>query len=320
MSNYDPNETHSTNDKAYSPWDLLPAPEPKTYDPEDTFFYDMVAKHLIKDTVRIMANGLHIDLDKVEQLEQTLDEQLEDVAKRLQENPVIAEFQEKQCKKIKREYKLDRYSKMKSYTEFIKPFKYNDIVHRSYVMYIWAEGQKISQPTELLPTGVPKWDARTCKKLASTNPLIQRLIDGKLSEKDGIVDTAMNMLANDKAKMYNEKYLAQIKDPQVECPPFNPGSSKQKQELFEWLGVEADKTSKTTGLPSFDRAEIERINKETTDDNIRDFTQCFIDHSFAAIVRNNFIEAFYKYTIQDRLYGTYRLLGAKSGRYTSQNP
>jgi DNA polymerase-1 len=90
--------------------------------------------------------------------------------------------------------------------------------------------------------------------------------------------------------------------------------------LFEWLGIESENKSKTSGEDSFDRDEIERINKSTEDPLIKEFTQCFIDNSFAAIIRNNFIKAFYTYTVNSRLQGNFKLLGALSGRYTSSKP
>lgn len=306
-----------TNTK-FSPHDLLPMEEPRLNSPPDTFFYDNVAKHLIKDTVRIMANGLHIDLEKVKELEETLDTQLERVQEELDANPTMIRFQEKQCENLTKAYVADRKTKLKDPETFRKPFKYDDMVHRSYFMDTWADKQGITKPSETLPTGVSKWPVNLCKKI--DRPIIKRLLAGSLADTNPIVIRAMDRFSQDKADIYNKKYLDQIRAPTIECPSFNPGSSKQKQELFEWLGISSEKTSKTTGLPSFDRSEVERINKETTDDDIKHITQCFIDHSFAAIVRNNFIEAFYNYTIQDRLYGSYKLFGAKSFRFTSNSP
>lgn len=316
----DLNERHDTNESSYSPHSLLPAPEPCTYNPPLGYFYHNVAKHLIKDTVRLMANGLHIDLDKVEQLETTLDEQLAKVQEELASNPLISEFQQIQHSKLVKEYIADRRSKMRTVDYYIKPFNYKDTTHRSYFMHLFANEYGLPQPSELVEgTSVPKWSAKLVSTFASTRPVLQRLLKGELTSHP-LITEAMHLLATDKCFIYNQKYLDAIHSPNVPLPIFNPASSTQKQELFKWLGIESDKTSKTTGLPSFDRDEIERINKETTDEHVRHLTQCFIDHSFAAIVRNNFIEAFYRYTVDDRLYGTYKLFGAKTFRFTSSNP
>ena len=302
-------------DQDYSPHQLLPAPEPRTVSPPLGYFYNNIAKHLIKDTVRIMNNGLHIDLDKVEELEKVLDEQLKTVEIELANNPLIKSFQELQHKKYTKDYISDRKSKMRSSDYYLKPFDHKNMVHRSYFMDLYATQYNLPIPEEKLSgSAVSKWSNKLVKAYANTRPILQRLLDGKLTTHP-LIDEAMNLLANDKANIYNEKYLQQIKNPEIPLPKFNPASSKQKQEL-----IEAEKFSKETGLPSFDRSEIERINKETLDPDIKHFTQCFIDHSFAAIVRNNFIEAFYRYTVNNRLYGQYKLLGAKTGRYTSSNP
>ena len=304
----------------YSPHSLLPAPEPCTESPPLDYFYENVAKHLIKDTVRIMDNGLALNLDKVEALEEVLDIQLKNVETSLATNPLIAKFQEVQHQRLIKNYIADRKSKMRTIDYYIKPFKHSDMVHRSYFMHHYAKTVNIPLPTTTLPgSTISKWDAKLVKTFATKRPLLRRLLAGQLTTHP-IITLAMEKLAQDKCDIYNEKYLAAIQSPDVPIPAFNPASPQQKQELFKWLGITSDKTSKTTGLPSFNRDEIERINKETNDDDIKDFTQLFIDHSYAAIVRNNFIEAFYRYTVDNRLYGQYKLLGAKSGRYTSSNP
>lgn len=316
---YDPTETHSTAEH-FSPWDLLPQSEPRTIDPPPGYFYNNVAKHLIKDTVRIMSNGMHIDLDRVEELEAVLDTQLATVATELASNPLVSAFQELQYKRAVSDYIEDRQSKLRSVDYYLKPFNHKDLVHRSYFMHLFATSQGIPHPSELLPgTTVGKWPANLVKTFAKTRPLLQRLLDGTLTSHP-LIDQAMQQIATDKAAIYNEKYLAQIRKPEVELPPFNPNSSLQMQGLFEHLDLKSDKLSKKTGLPSYARDVIEEFNKTTVDDDVRHLTQQIIDFSFASIVRTNFIEAFYRYTVDDRLYGSIKLFGAKTFRPTSQNP
>lgn len=304
----------------YSPHDQLPAPEPRIAEYPIGYFYEHTAKHLIKDSVRIMDNGLHIDIDKVIELEKELAVQLVEVEKELASNPLIQKYLESRHASQIKAYVEDRKAKMRTADYYLKPFKHTDMTHRSYFMDEYAKQAGWGLPEDKLPTGVSKWPVNLVKRYAATNRVVQMLLEGKLPLNTPTISIAMTKLAEDKAKMYNEKFLDQVKQPSVPYPVFNPGSAKQKQELFAMLDIESEDTSKETGLPKWDRAQVERVNKETRDDNVRHFTQCFIDYSFAAIIKNNFIEAFYNYSVEGRLYGQYKLLGAKSGRFTSSNP
>lgn len=305
----------------YSPWDQLPAPEPKCIEYPLDYFYQNTAKPLIKDTIRIMDNGLAIDINKVIELENTLIEQLQEVEKDLAANPLIKAYLEQAYTAQVAAYKEDRKSRMRSSKYYKTAFKYSDMVHRSYFMEEYAKRKGWSSPdTEKLPTGVPKWPVSLVKKYAQTNILLKKMLEGNLPDNTETVIAAMQKLAQDKADLYNNKYLAQVENPDVPFPKFNPASSKQKQELFDMLGIESEEVSKKTGLPTWDRVQIERVHEETQDENVKNLTLSFIDHSFAAIIKNNFIEAFYSYSVDNRLYGTYKLIGAKSGRYTSSGP
>lgn len=305
----------------YSPHDQLPAPDPKGMVYPLDYFYQNTARHLVKDTVRIMDNGLAIDIDKVIELEATLAEQLEEVKKELALNPLIQKYLAVARKKAVEAYIEDRKSRMRTWEDYIKPFNHKDMNHRSYFMEQYAKTQGWSSPTgDKLPTGVPKWSIALVKKYAKSNTLLRIMLDGNLPDNTKTLSIAMKKLAEDKAEIYNTKYVEQVNNPDVPLPEFNPGSPKQKQELFGMLGIESEEVSEKTGLPSWDRAQIERVNEETTDEAVRQLTQSFIDYSFAAIIKNNFIEAFYSYTVDNRLYGTYKLLGAKTGRYTSSGP
>ena len=304
----------------YSPHDQLPAPNPKYAKYPVDYFYENTAKYLIKDTVRIMDNGLAIDIDRVIELEKVIQEQLDEIKIELSTNPLISNYLKTRYSTQIKEYIKERKSKKRSADYYKVPFKASKIDHRSYFMDEYAKTQGWSSPKEKLPTGVGKWSVNLVKKYAKSNNLLRLLLKDKLPPNMPIVDIAMSNLAKDKASIYNSKYLDQIQNPNVEYPEFNPGSPKQKQELFDMLAIPSEAVSKDTGLPSWNREQIERVNKQASNEEVKKLTLSFIDHSFAAIIKNNFIEAFYKFTVDGRLYGSYNLLGAKTGRYTSSSP
>lgn len=309
-----------TTNTHYSPWDLLPAPEPCTVSPPADYFYNNVSKHLVKDTVRIMNNGLPIDLDRVRELELDLDTTLSRVANDLAAHPYVQDYLKQRHKTVITNYIEDRKSHLKPVHSFIKPFKHSDMNHRSYFMHIYAQQQSLSEPTDLLPTGVPKWPANTVKKLSTTRPLLVRLLEGKLLQNNPLVTQAMQLLAEHKAELHNRKYLDQIATPDVEIPAFNPGSSQQVGELFNMLGYNSDKKSKLTNAESWNREQVEQTGRESSDPLVHSLVQSLVDYSFGAIIKSTFIPAFYKYTINGRLHGQYVLFGAKSFRYTSKQP
>lgn len=308
-----------------SPHDLLPlaAPCEEEFKSDKGFFYENVAKPLIVDTIRIMSNGLPIDLKRVQELEKKLDELLEVVHSTIANNACIKEFQDYKFPIVAAEVKAEIYSKMKPPSHWQRDFKCDDPIHRSYYMHLYAKDKAdIVYPIKQLGTGIAQWDANYVKKLAKVHKDLEPLVNKTLPQSNRLARDAIKLFCKHKSELYNKSYLDQIAQVKRETvmQPFNPGSAPQKSEFFEWLGIEPVEFSKETGNPSWGRKVIEELLSTEQDPDIREIYQAFIDFSFASIVRNNFIEAFYNYTVDGKLYGNYRLLGTKTGRFTSNQP
>ena len=306
---------------------LLPESNPKDIESRKSkkYFYYNVVRTLIEPTVRLMMQGINIDPDKVNELRGTILKVLKSVEDRLAKNPKIQEYQMFRYSKLKKEYIADRESKQRETEYYTKEFDVTKMEHRSYLMNYLSRDHKLPYlPTAQLPDGELKWSVADVKKLQAIEPneIYEAIIDKTIDKNHRYCIVAMRQLAIRKADIYNRKYKEDILavSPETLLPPFNAGSSLQKAELFEYLDIPCEKFSKLTDLASWSRGEVTRVNKSTTDEDVKDFTQAFIDHSFSAIIKTNFIAAFDTYSVNGRLYGNYRLGGALSFRYTSNSP
>jgi len=292
-------------------------------------------------------DGIPIDMTKVTELEEVLDEVLAGVDRTLAANPIIKKFQESQHKRLVANYIEEQEAKMKNTEDFRKVFKPKNMEHRSFFMNEFAKALGQQQPSECLPgTDVPKWTARQVKSISESRPTLQKLLDGTLDEVNPTVVLAMTAFANYKRDLYNTRYKLNIENSrELELPPFNPGSPDQKHMLLtDYLGYESEKLSDAykdydrkmnnairynnptdhIEVPknkfSWDRDNVEVLMKTAADPHLVEILQAFVDHSFSAIVRNNFVQAFYEYSVNGTLYGNYKLFGAKSMRFTSNSP
>lgn len=302
----------------YSPHDLLPAPVPSTVNPPEGEFYNSVVKHLLPTTIRLMNTGIPIDLNRVEQLETELDQIIAEVHTTLAANTHIQTYLQQRYSSQIAEYQALQMSRLKPASTFLVPFNASKVEHRSYFMHIYSQSQSLPTPEALLPTGIPKWSVRDIQKLSASRPILQRLLSNSLRPSE--TTEAMQLYADHKADLRNKSTRDKINTPTIAYPTFNPSSPIQKGELFTMLNLKSEGISKTTGADKWDRSQLERLLKESNDPILTELLQALIDFSFAAIVRNNFIEAFYNYTVDGRLHGSYKLFGAKSFRFTSSNP
>lgn len=247
---------------SFSPHDLLPITRPleDTEVLPDTYFYDNVVQHLIKDIIRIEANGIPVDLEEVRKLDTVVTTVLEKVQDTLQNNPVMLEFLLKQSS-IKQVAKIEELSsKKKTYEEFIKPFNISNEVHRTYLVnvYLTSVGK-----TDMC---LDKWTIKDLKKLNQIigSQTIQKILDKKIvTFMQKHIDVAMENLAKDKADIHNknkvENKIESIKQSN-NVSLFNPSSPLQKQNLFDYYNIESESET-ATGKPQWNRAELERLQK-----------------------------------------------------------
>lgn len=300
------------------PYELLPIKSPHEEDPCPEYFYNNVAKPITNDLIRIMNNGITMDQEAVDNLKTTVTKVLDTVEKTLVNNSIIKDFQKKQYPIKFAEYEKEIMSSCRDVDFYIKPYKPENIVHRTYVV---NEILKSNGVKNLIKD---KWSIADIKKLYTyiELDLLAHVISKSLSNKHPIVIKAMKNLAINKMKIWNKVRIDKVAsiDKDTILPPFSPASSKQKQELFSYLGFESPNKSKTTGNDSWDRAAIEELYHTTDDETLKELLQAFIDHSFSAIIRNNFLESFDKFTIGGKLHGNIKNFGAKSYRLTSNSP
>lgn len=245
-----------------TPHNLLPIIRPLEDITElpETYFYDNVVQHLIKDIVRIEANGIPVCLEEVQSLENTVVNVLEEVRTKLQNNSVMLQFLAKQNEEARKDKTTQLESKKKSLTDFIKPFDISNKVHRTYLVNTYLRS------TSKEDMCLQEWSIKDLKKLNQiiASKTIQDILDKKISTYlQQYIDIAMVALATDKAELFNknkiETKIENLKETNL-IYSFNPSSPLQKQKLFEFYNVKSE--SKTArGQPQWNRAELERLQK-----------------------------------------------------------
>ena len=244
------------------PHDLLPIKRPleDSNSPNEVYFYNEVIQPLIKDIVEIEANGIPIDLSKVSKLEEVVDNVLSEVHKKLTNNKIMLEFLEKESDKYKKNKTEELENKVKTYENFLKPFDIKNKIHRTFVVNTYLISQVHNDKI------MNEWSIKDLKLLNQIigSKFIQNILDKKVEFwMEDTINLAMVRLAQIKADIYNknkiESKINTINEQNL-ILKFNPGSSIQKQNFFNYYGIESEKETKT-GNPSFDRKELERLQK-----------------------------------------------------------
>ena len=244
------------------PHDLLPIVRPleDTTQYDETYFYENVIKHLIPDIVQMEANGIPIDLSKVSKLEEVVDNVLSEVHKKLTNNKIMLEFLEKESDKYKKNKTKELENKIKTYKDFLKPFDIKNKIHRTFIVNTYLISQVHDDKV------MNEWSIKDLKLLNQIigSKFIQNILDKKVEFwMEDTINLAMVRLAQTKADIYNknkiESKINTINEQNL-ILKFNPSSSIQKQNFFNYYGIESEKETKT-GNPSWDITELLRLQK-----------------------------------------------------------
>jgi len=297
------------------PINLLPIDFPEVHEETPEYFYTNVVKPLIPTFIRIMGEGITLDKVKVEELGGVIDSVLEEVKTTLAKNSIIIEFQKQEFPKKFKEYKTEVESSMRDLSFYLKKYDPKNATHRTYLVNEYLITMNYLEDIREV------WSVKDLKAYASyrEDPSLNKIVD-KNPPAD-IRDFAMTRLAQDKMNIWNKVRTDKVKAVKFEdlVPPFNPGSSTQKTALFEYLKIEPINFSKDTGNASWDRDAIEQLFVITTDEQLLEVLQAFVDYSFSAIIKQNFLEGFESNAIDGITYSNLKLFGTKTFRPTANN-
>lgn len=304
------------NTEGLRPWQRLPFPKPCEFDAKPEYFYKNFVQYLIADAIKMMCVGLHIDDNAVEELRSTIDEVLSNVDAKLLRNPIIQRLQEKRAVVAQKVHFAKSTEAIRTSDYYLKDYD-GSVIHRTWVVntYLKSIGAEIDVKE--------KWTAKCLKSynIFKTDKNLEKIIDKSIAKNSPILIDGMKALAEYKTELWNRPRYQKGRET-VSLDPFNPGSAKQKQELFEMLEIEPFEVSDKTGDSSWGRKYIEMLLNQSDDKggDYEEILQCVIDHSFGGIIRSNFLKAFDTYTIDGVLHGNIKLLGAKTARNTSNSP
>lgn len=243
-----------------NPIDLLPITRPLESTSEsidETYFYENVVKHLIPDIIRMEMAGIPISIPKVVEVEKVVNDVLESVKTKLATNPIMLRFLEHQEEEAKKNKASAIASKTKDASDFTVVFSPKNKIHRSKVVnyhLTQLHKEKFIQN---------EWSIKDLKLLLSmvSTPLLEALAKNEIPQDTKTVEAAMQELCEEKARIYNEsvlkKKIDELQNKKL-IDAFNPGSSKQKAEFFQFYNIESENTT-ATGNQQWDRKSLQSL-------------------------------------------------------------
>ena len=208
--------------------------------------------------IKLETTGIPINLDKVKEVEDTVNNVLKNIKDILKKNKFIQQYLA--SKYVHESDEALASIKTKTANDFLVPFDVKKKAHRSAVVNYWLKNN--GHKDMMLDEWSIK-DLRMCNQIIASKfltDLINKDIKGYMNN---WIEEAMQEFAEEKARIYNQSkfssYTAKMQEKKDKLS-FNPGSNLQKQEFFSMLGIESDSET-AKGSPQWNRAALEQLNK-----------------------------------------------------------
>ncbi len=276
--------------------DLLPIHHPRDIEHRQSrrFFYENATKPLINSIIKIMNNGIQLNMEKVYKLDGELDEILGKARGILADNAHIKKFDKFKA------------SQKRSVPLVVQELNLRSTKHKSYLVnyLIYVLGWSLVDNSKKFPNGVAKWNKKEFEKLLDENAISIETFEISLVYRYGF--EAMTVLARDELALTVSK-----------LSKFNPASNPDVQLLFSMFDIEPLAYTDTEA-PSWGRKVLEELlYTHTEGEAFTEMVEQLIVVSQGAIVKQNFVKGFIHYPIDGILYGNINLLGTKTARPTS---
>jgi len=295
---------------------VLPASLPKDRGYTRMWFYKNVAMKLLPITIEFMNNGLPLDLDQVHKLDTHLDDILEEAENGVRKLETVKTYWENL-----RSSKASEASSKYLETVDIDNVKIYKSTNQDYINLFVETLYK----DKVLPSKAKNWSATVVKTFDPT--LAQAIKDKDLERLRSLypydcvfiqVEGHLGRVAKlKKFKKSQETAKNQVSKVMLDFE-FNPlGSSQQKKFILQkGFGIKSNTKSMTTGEDSFNRAELERLQKEVQEGTeLHTYLTHLLTYSGGAIIKKNFVKNFLAHSTDDsRIHSSVRLFATKTFR------
>ena len=289
-----------------SEW-VMPTSEPR-YNTEgfnQRYYYDNILKPAIPVVIEMLNHGQSIDLDQVHALKTSVDEVKQKCLDEINSFQIVQDFMapldaerlKKFLDPVKAALKQPNY----------KGYQANPKMRAYVVNYLTGS----------------TYDTLSDKELKSiTDPRIQPLVDKQFDHPD--IVAASNTFAEAEAHRQNVEAnrIDKLTNPHKYIGDqlgFNPYNYQQLAKMWKYFGLESDEISKDTGEMSFNSKVLAQL-VHTTSGDIQQILKLYLEIAESKNMVTQYIPKYLGSTIDNRVYGSIRLMGTISGRLSGKAP